>query len=207
MTDTLFFADEDDETVAGLSEFVALLGVTPAGPATFLSREPGDLSSSWDIWAKGWFAPTLAPAFCRVHRLASSQSVAEIIAEDHALDQKLSETVSKRSLAAAAPFREGKSEMKANRGWQRFSDAVEGKRSPGHITTLFALQAALYHLPLASSLTAYTKLEFVLGSAGILKGKEIEKEAIFQTILPHVAVAVKEDCADGNGENGALRAL
>ena len=116
----------------------------------------------------------------------------------------LNEALRTRSLIAAEAFLKGKSEMRAHREWRRFVDRVAEGHSPGHTTTLFALQCALYHLPLSSALSAYVWFELESGlpksrpgrgerSYRDKPGSAEEVLNVFRTALPHVAVALQGD--------------
>jgi hypothetical protein len=101
--------------------------------------------------------------------------------------------------------------MRANHEWRRFSEKVARGDSPGHVTTLFALQCALYHLPVGPALSAYVwfELESGLPLTGYRdrKGTSSEVLAVFRIALPHVAVALRGDQGENAGESPQLRAI
>lgn len=207
MPDTLYLADEDDPEVVLFSDFVALLGITPVYPGTFSDDSIPDLGSAWDHWRENWFVPHLAPAFVKIFLLATAQKVKEVAEIDLALESHFTKTVSTKSRTAARAFLEGKSAMQANREWLRLTRLIEDEDISGHLTSLFAFQSALYHLPLASALRSYARYEFHCGRPSFPRHSSGEENEIFQRILPDVAVAVKGDISDDTDSNSQLRAI
>ncbi len=207
MPDTLHLADPDDAGGFALARLISQLGVHPDSPATFVWDERGDLAAAWAIWLEKWFVPQLTGTFVEVYRCAAAFHLKEIEVADLRLDAALTEGLRTRSLKVARAFLGGKSEMRANREWQRFADRVAGGHSPGHTTTLFALQCALYHLPLGPALSAYAwfELESGLPRSGYRDkpGSAEEVLAVFRSALPHVAVALQGDRDENGGESSA----
>lgn len=206
MPDTFYLANEDDPEVVLFSDFVALLGITPVFPGTFFAGARTELAPAWDDWRKKWFTPHLAPAFSAAFRFATAQKVIEIAEVDCGLETAFTKALSKKSQTAGLAFLEGKSKMQANREWQRMTKLVETGKSPGHLTTLFAFQSALYHLPLASALRSYARFEFYCGRSSFARLEADEENQIFQRILPDVSVAVSSNISDDT-ESNHLRAI
>jgi len=211
MPDTLHLADSDDAGGFALARLISRLGVQPHTPATFLWNDRGDLSKAWSLWLENWFVPHLAGTFVKIYGAAAQFRFENIQTADKDLDAILTATLRKRSLVVAKAFLEGKSEMRANREWTRFVDRIERGESPGHTTTLFALQCALYHLPLAPALSAYAwfELESGLPRTGYRDrdGSAAEVLDAFQTALPHVTVAMRGDHGENEGGDSRLRAI
>ncbi|MDA7921254.1 hypothetical protein N9B73_05805 [Verrucomicrobiales bacterium] len=207
MPDTFYFADEDDPEVVLFADFVALLGITPTYPGTFFAETSADLNHGWNQWRENWFIPHLGPTFSRVFQLATAQKVNEIADQDRDLETKFTEAISEKSQTAALAFLDGKSEMQGNREWLKLTRLIESEKTPGHLTTLFAFQSALYHLPLASALRSYVRYEFHCGRTSFSRLSSDEENQIFQRILPDVAVAVKADISDDSDAGFQLRAI
>jgi hypothetical protein len=207
MPDTLHLADPDDAGGFALARLISQLGVHPDTPATFVWDDRGDLTSAWTIWLEKWFVPHLTGVFVEVYRCATAFQVKEIEVADRRLDSLLTENLRARSLKIARAFLDGKSEMRAHREWQRFVDRVGQGKSPGHTTTLFALQCALYHLPLGPALSAYAWFELESGlprnDYRDKPGSAEEVLAVFRAALPHVAVALQGDRDENGGEGSA----
>ena len=211
MPDTYHIADADETDGFVLARLISRLGVESVLPATFLWDRSTSLADSWSQWLETCFSPHLGPAFVAVYECASNVRLKEIQAVDFRLDASLSSSQRERSLQAALAFRCGKSEMKANREWQRFVTRVETGKSPGHVTTLFALQCALYHLPLASSLSAYAWFEL---ESGLPRddyrdehGSADEALLVFRLSLPKVTVALRGDRCEIGEDTPILRAI
>lgn len=193
-----------------LARSISRLGVVPGSPSTFLRDESSTLSEGWNAWLGTWFAPVLAPAFASIHRLAGEMRPDEIVAGDLAIDRALPEPLRLRSLSAARPFLDGKDEMRAHRAWSRVSARIAAGESPGHLATLFALQTALYHLPLASALAAYAWFELESGlppAHRALPGTAAEALALFAAALPQVRLAMGGDRDEFSDDAPRLRAI
>lgn len=209
MPDALHLADPDDAEGFALARLISQLGVHPESPATFVWDDRGDLARAWTLWLENWFVPHLTGTFVEVYQCAAAFRLKEIAAADNRLDGVLTESLRARSLKVAKSFLEGKSEMRANREWQRFVDRIASGEVAGHTTTLFALQCALYHLPLGPALSAYAWFELECGlprdSGGDgyrdRPGSAAEVLAVFRTALPHVAVALKGDRDETSGRD------
>lgn len=201
MPDALHLADPDDAEGFALARLISQLGVHPESPATFVWDDRGDLSRAWSLWLENWFVPHLTTTFVEVYQCAAAFRLKEIAAADSRLDGVLTESLRARSLKVAKSFLEGKSEMRANREWQRFVDRISRGEVAGHTTTLFALQCALYHLPLGPALSAYAWFELECGLPRAESGSSYRDKAgsaeevlaVFRTALPHVAVALQGD--------------
>lgn len=208
MSDTFYIATGSDAEGFELSRFVSLLGIEPITSATF-SPDPGaPLDHAWKIWQETRFLPCFAPAFVRTFHAAGTLEVDAIVAADREVDSSLPEPIRKSSLSAGKPFLEGKSEMKGHREWIRFAAKVEGNESPGHLCVLFALQSALYHLPLPSALTAFAAFEFQSRRGKFpfpeMTGKE---NVIFSSILPRIPLAVRGNSEEIDDGKGMLRVI
>ncbi len=194
MSDTFHAAAPDELDGLSLARFVSRLGVESVSPVTFVWDGRGPVSPLFQRWLGELYRPILAHALVEVHRLSMAYRLDEIAAIDRRIDTFLDVGAKTRSLAVAKAFLEGKDRMKANREWSRFADHVAKGETPGHTPTLFALQAALYHLPLAPTLAAYAwfELESALpGGYRDLAGTREEVLDAFSLALPEVRVAVQ----------------
>jgi hypothetical protein len=205
MPDTLHVAEPGDTEEVSLARAIALLGVTPEVPATFLFDGRGFLPAAWKLWQENWLIPHLAPAFVESYQCGVQCRLDEVQAIDTLLDVALTEPIRDRSKQAAEAFLEGKSEIQAKREWTRFADRIAKGESPGHVPVIFALQSALFHLPLASALSAYIWFEFQSGLPRELSRESLsELSSVFEEALVHVAAIVK---ANGGESFGNLKAL
>jgi len=211
MPGTFHLAASGELEGLALSRLVSRLGVDSTHPCTFAWDGRGSLSTEWTRWLSDWFSPVLAPAFAKVHRLAGEVRPTEIASIDRELDRSLGERERRSSLEAATAFLDGKSSMRGHREWARFAERVAAGDTPGHAATLFALQTALYHLPLASALAAYAwfELESGLPRDGYRErpGSADETLAAFSAAIPHVQVAIAENHGEFSDGAPSLRAI
>lgn len=208
MSDTPQLAKPGDESGFAFARFVSLLGVTPNAVGTFFPTDAPSLEVAWDVWAESYFSPILAPAFVSTFQEAMASRADEIGDIDRALEKNLPEEMAHRSRKASEPFFEGKDEMKANRVWTRYATSVANGETPGNLPVVFALQAALFQLPLPSALGAYAWFELRSREAETSQKQANEEEKrIFSRILPKVTVAVAGKFGEFNGDSGPLRTV
>lgn len=208
MSGTPQLVDPGDESEFAFARFVSLLGITPNSAGTFCPDKGASLESAWTDWAERYFSPVLAPAFVSAFRYGMESKSEEIAETDRDLVAQLPDDLAVRSREAGIPFFEGKDEMKANRVWTRYADAVEKGNSPGNLPVVFALQSALFQLPLSSALGSYAWFEFRSRKDGaIQKSAGDGEKAVFSRILPKVTVAVAGKFGDFGKDSGPLRAV
>ena len=198
MSDALHIAEPGDAQEVSLARAIALLGVTPGSAATFLFDNRGDLPGAWQIWQDQCLEPHLGPNFVEAYECGSQFRIDEVQAIDCLLDVKLTDQVRERSIAAGKPFL---------KDWVKYNERVGKGHSPGHISVIFALQSALYHLPLASALSAYIWFEFQSGLPRELSRESLsELSTVFEKALVHVATAVREHGGQTDG-SGTFRVV
>lgn len=220
MSDALQSAGPQDLEGLALARLVSLLGVEIGRPATFLWNPSVGLPVAWQHWLARCFRPILAPALVAAHSHASTARSAEIAELDRALDAGLgrlaraesdpAEAMRLRSLETGRAFLEGKAGMRGHREWKGYAERVASGEAPGHAATLFAVQCALYHLPLAPSLAAYAWFELESGlPSGWRKGAGTGAEAleVFASALPEVRLAVAGEAGDFDDDGPRLRAV
>ena len=177
--DAIYAANVVDHREWKRADGIARLGASDATePGTFLPTGPGDaFESEWRRWLAESFESWLGPAFVEVY-LATSRMQSERVAElDREIGGRLSPEAHERSRAAALPWLEGRTEVQRQPQWVKYLRAQAAGEVPGHVTTIFALQAALFHLPLLSSLAAYVIFEGMNGWAAVHGGKGRDAEA------------------------------
>lgn len=185
---------DDSDSGDRLERFVTLLGIEPASAGTFFVQPGGDLAEAWRIWIEETFLPVLLPAYRDAHACGISSQTRELHEVDEALDRKLGDRARERSLAAAAPFFAGKTEMKGNREWKRFAEGVAAGESPGHLAVAHAVQSALYHVALGPAVESYAWFELRSREGrGIPGSPTSEEEDLFRAALPHLRVALFRD--------------
>lgn len=168
---------------------ISVMGVGADGGSIFSplpgmkkARKEGGLSDlqafkqSWQEWQQYSFREFLAETFVEVYTASTQMRIRRIMNLDKKLDSQLSGAEVKRSREAGRCFLEGKSEMRRAPQWQKYARAVEQGTCPGHVVTVFALQSALYHLPLLPALTSYVYFEWRAGMGVFLSHREQDEQ-------------------------------
>lgn len=193
-----------------LARLISRLGVDSCSPGLFLTGGSRSLALDWQDWVTNSLVPVLSPCFAAVHRLAGGIRPAEIAKLDRELDERLPPLPRSRSLEAAKAFLEGKSGMGGHREWSRYADLVAKGSTPGHLPVVFAVQTALFHLPLASSLAAYAWFELESGMPESLRDEPDSGRAaleLFASTLPALQVAMRAEPDHLSGEAPNLKTI
>lgn len=175
---SLYAVDRDNDVEQQRADSIARLGATDAlDPGTFFPPERQgklDFGAAWNDWLEVEFENWLGERFIAIH-LAAAHMQSDRIAEiDREIDTRLPEAARKRGRKAARPYLEGRSEVRRQPQWVKFLRAHETGEIPGQLTSIFALQSALFHLPLLPALTAYVTLEGANGFAAMAGGKRLD---------------------------------
>lgn len=203
---------------------ISVMGVTTGGGSIFSPKirskksaqkaGESDLKSfgeSWTMWLQQPFAESLAETFVEVYMAATEMRLRRIVQLDRTLAQCLSGAEARRSRAAGQYFLEGKSEMQRAPQWQKYAKSVENGECPGHVVTVFALQSALYHLPLLSALTAYVYFEWRAGMGVFIGDSAIQKKGLtlqkFQQNYPQSMKVIRQFFAGGSEFGAAISAV
>jgi len=157
---------------------ISVMGVGGEGGGIFShifekAQAPADLTEfkkEWLKWLRKTFRDQLAEVLVNVFLASTEMRMGRIAELDKELGQQLSVEESKKSREAGTWFLQGKSTLQRAPQWQKYARCVEQGECPGHVVTVFALQAALYHLPLLSALTSYVYFEWRAGMVAF--GKE-----------------------------------
>lgn len=196
----IYLARFNDTREASRAIGISLLGIDPSGPATFLADNGTDLSSCWKNWLADAFENRLGVPFTGIYMATGEMRNRRIAELDREIDSRLSPEERTRSLAAAAPFLEGTSEIRRLPQWTKFLEKVESGVTPGHVTSLFALRSAVFHLPLLPALISYLYFEWNSGAgrAAALEGQPLSPDR-FQGEFPEGVEAAKRlfDTATG----------
>ena len=112
---------------------------------------------------------------------------------------RLTESERERSLTAAPPFCERTTEIRKLPQWTKFLARIEEEAIPGHVTSLFALRAAMFHLPLLPALVSYLYFEWKSGAmAAGLPGGSL-KPGNFQSEFPEGVATARRVFEGGSG--------
>lgn len=180
---------------------ISVMGVGGEGGGTFccdLEKGGGPVGregfkEQWLEWLQATFRDQVSEVFMRVFLASTEMRIDQIVDLDNSMDSRLGEGASQRSREAGRCFLEGKAEMQRAPQWKKYACNVEQGKCPGHLATVFALQATLYHLPLLSALSAYVYFEWRssiknLGKSGGLAGEATSLQWFLQQYPESVAV-------------------
>lgn len=194
----------------GLAHTISRIGIPVIADVTFQWHD-GILQNAWESWLERLFLPILAPHFSTVHRLGGEGKAQEIRSLDLELSKHLSAHETERSCLAGARFLDTKSGIRAERVWTRFVESVRCDQCPGHLPTFFALQTALFQLPLASALATYAWFELESGSSVHRFRNPDERQAkivpIFSNTLPTIRLALEGNRTDSAQDTPFLRSI
>lgn len=137
------------------------------GAVTFLPRGGETIESDWHDWVVSVYVPVLAPALPSMQHLAAAASFTELLGEDAALGAALSASGAQRSLAAG---RRALLDFRPPQGAKlldRLREAAVANASAGHLATVFAARAHVFHLPSVQTAAALQLAECVLGASAV----------------------------------------
>ncbi|MGY8641729.1 MAG: hypothetical protein ACKVJU_11630 [Verrucomicrobiales bacterium] len=157
--DSIYAASADDgsEIIRGFQ--ISLLGVDPTEISRGTFFGPQDLRV-WKKWADTVFEPIILPKFRAIYEATSGMKHRTIAEVDRELSALFSDETCEHSIAAAHVFHGSKSEVKHMPQWIRFEEKLENGETPGHLATLFAIQSALFNVPIFSALISYAYVEW-----------------------------------------------
>jgi urease accessory protein UreF len=153
-----------EEWARGLEWVRWLLSSVRARTDTLLI-EDGD----WEAFADGAFRQTIGPSLQAAWSAAHVGDLADLIAADHALTQKLDHSATTRSTRAGAILLKTTRHARYQGILGHFRDAIESGRSPGHLTSIWAAVGHLFQLSLANVTAEYLRLEWDIGTRANLK--------------------------------------
>ncbi len=137
------------------------------GAITFLPRGGETIEADWQEWAASVYAPVIAPALPAIQHLAASASFISLLGEDAALGAALSAPAAERSLAAG---RRALLDFRPPQGAKfldNLREAAADNAAAGHLATIFAVRAHVFHLPSVQATAALLLAECILGAAAV----------------------------------------
>jgi hypothetical protein len=152
------------------------------------------LKKAWDSWLADPFEARLGDSFLQIHQAVGRMHIDTAIDLDRQIGARFAPAEAARSRSAGRPFLEGRFQARHQPQWLKFARAVESGETPGHVTSLFAVQASLYHLPLLPSLISYAYFEWKSGLEALPGGKKTDSDhstARFQAEFPESADCVR----------------
>jgi len=137
------------------------------GAVTFLPRGSETLEADWQDWVTAVYAPLLAPSFPNMQSLAANGLFTALLGEDAALGVALSASAAQRSLAAGRRALLDFRPPQGARLLDSLREAAATNAAAGHLATVFAVRAHVFHLPSVQATSALLLAECVLGAAAI----------------------------------------
>ncbi len=135
------------------------------GAATFCPGGGRNLDADWDEWIAGMFMPLLGPSLSALQDVATSQSLDRLLAADGDLGRSLSGRAARGSLLAGRAALLDFVPPRGAKLLERLRGAAAERREAGHMATVFAVRAHVFHLPGVQVAGAYLLAECVLGAA------------------------------------------
>jgi hypothetical protein len=180
---------------------ISVMGVGIEGRGTFRcdlgkgvgADGPVEFREQWLVWLQATFRDQVSEVFVKVFLASTGMRIDQIVELDNGLNSRLGMGENQQSREVGRWFLDGKTEMQRAPQWKKYACKVEQGMCPGHLVTVFALQAALYHLPLLSALSAYVYFEWRaaiknLGESGGLAGERTSPRWFLQQYPESMAI-------------------
>ncbi len=120
--------------------------------------------AAWNDWLDGKWNPYLCKHLVQVYMMSREFKVDEIVRLDEELNDFLDTDEAARSLAGGLELVEGSGKARHQKVLEKFCVLTAEKGRSGHAATIFAIQAAAFHLPLFSTLVSYLYYEWKCGA-------------------------------------------
>ena len=137
------------------------------GAITFRPRGQETLEEDWNGWLLGTRTQILRDAFLALHKHASEQSFASVLAADAALGAALPEFAAQASLAEGRRALLGFTPPRGAKLIERLREAAASNEAAGHLATVFAVRAQAFHIPAVQAETGLVLAECILGAGSV----------------------------------------
>jgi len=137
------------------------------GAATFLPQGEETFDRDWQAWSVEIYIPVLRPALLSLQRAAVGASPAELLAEDELLGAALPEPAKHRSLAAGRRALLDFTPPQGAKLLERLRESAAINDQAGHLATVFAVRAQIFHLPAVQVAASLLLAECLLGAASV----------------------------------------
>lgn len=111
--------------------------------------------SDWELWIEGIWLPLVSPVFHAALSGAREGKIRELAALDLSLDERIAADSAASSRAAGLRLLRLAGLPRGERPLRRYQAAVAEGRAAGHLACVWALRAALFHLPADLAAGAY----------------------------------------------------
>lgn len=135
------------------------------GAATFQPEGAETLAAEWDRWVRGVFVPVLMPAWDSARAALEARDWSALLGADAALGAALPRGASRGSLQAGRLALLGHVPPRGAKFLERLRELAAEHAAAGHLATVFAVRAHVFHQPSRQALGALLLAECVLGSA------------------------------------------
>lgn len=137
------------------------------GAVTFLPRGGETFDADWQDWLGAVYAPLLAPALPGLQQLAANGSCTALLGADAALGASLSVPAAQRSLVAGRCALIDFRPPQGAKLLDQLREAAVANAGAGHLATVFAVRAHLFHLPSVQAAAALLLAECILGASAV----------------------------------------
>ncbi len=133
-------------------------------PATFRPRGVETLDSDWDAWTEAIFVQALRPSLVVSQEASAAQNFQALLAADAALGAALPQASSSASLSAGRRVLLDFIPPRGAKLLERLRGAAEANDAAGHLATVFAVRANIFHIPSVQASGALLLAECILGA-------------------------------------------
>ena len=137
------------------------------GAVTFRPRGGETFGDDWSAWLDGTRAQILRDAFLALHRHASEQCFASLLAADAALGAALPEFAARASLIEGRRALLGFTPPRGAKIIERLREASACNEAAGHLATVFSARAQAFHIPAVQAEMALVLAECILGASSV----------------------------------------
>jgi hypothetical protein len=137
------------------------------GAVTFRPGGEESLRDDWSAWLAGTRAQILRDAFLTLHRHASEQSFASLLATDAVLGAALPQSAAQASLVEGRRVLLGFTPPRGAKLIERLREASAANDAAGHLATVFAVRAQAFHIPAVQAEMALVLAECILGANSV----------------------------------------
>lgn len=135
------------------------------GAATFRPEGAETLAAEWDRWVGEVFVPVLVPAWDSIQAAIEARDWSALLEADAALGAALPHGASQGSLQAGRLALLGHVPPRGAKFLERLRELAPEHTAAGHLATVFAVRAHIFHQPSRQTLGALLLAECVQGGA------------------------------------------
>jgi hypothetical protein len=134
------------------------------GAATFQPAGAESLAADWERWVREIYGPLLRPSINSLQEAASRQDLPDLLRRDAMLGECLPANAARESLSVGRRALLDFTPPQGAKLLERLRHAAAEKIASGHLATVFAVRAHLFHLPGVQVAQALLLAECILGA-------------------------------------------